>query len=72
MSNLGPQKSYAIPEGIMNHHGENYIALTLWSLDGKGAKLNSLSLHYAAAIQSSYSKPELVQATNYQQRYQSY
>ncbi|KAG8752322.1 hypothetical protein FRC11_008497, partial [Ceratobasidium sp. 423] len=31
-SNFGPQTVYPIPEGILNHRGENDILLTLWSL----------------------------------------
>lgn len=72
MSNLGPQVSYPIPEGIINHHGENYLAITLWSLDQKGAKIHDLSLAYDAAIYSGYSKPKLVAAAKYNKRSGSY
>ncbi|KAG8680419.1 hypothetical protein FRC11_002521, partial [Ceratobasidium sp. 423] len=32
ISNFGPQTVYPVPEGILNHRGENDILLTLWSL----------------------------------------
>ncbi|KAG8685784.1 hypothetical protein FRC08_012917 [Ceratobasidium sp. 394] len=31
-SNFGPQTVYPIPEGILNHRGENDVLMTLWSL----------------------------------------
>ncbi|KAG8737249.1 hypothetical protein FRC10_008399 [Ceratobasidium sp. 414] len=31
-SNYGPQTVFPIPEGIINHRGENDVLLTLWSL----------------------------------------
>ncbi|CAE7133094.1 unnamed protein product, partial [Rhizoctonia solani] len=32
VSNLGPQSVYPIPEGILNHRGQNDVLLTIWSL----------------------------------------
>ncbi|PSS38122.1 hypothetical protein PHLCEN_2v29 [Hermanssonia centrifuga] len=32
ISNFGPQTIFPVPEGILNHHGQNQIAVTLWSL----------------------------------------
>lgn len=34
VSNLGPQSRFTVPEGIMNHQGENWLALVIWALDG--------------------------------------
>ncbi|KAI0783507.1 glycoside hydrolase family 35 protein [Abortiporus biennis] len=44
ISNFGPQTVFPIPEGVLNHHGMNEIALTLWSLDSSGAKIADLKL----------------------------
>jgi hypothetical protein len=32
LSSLGPQVSYPIPEGILNHHGTNDVLISLWAL----------------------------------------
>ncbi|KAG9085345.1 hypothetical protein FRC06_003654 [Ceratobasidium sp. 370] len=53
VSNLGPQTVYPIPEGILNHRGENDILLALWSLDPFGAKVDDLELISATALSSS-------------------
>lgn len=68
VNNIGPQVSYPIPEGILNHHGENYVALTLWSLEPNGAKLAGLSLRAGAVVQSGYTKPALVEGETYTER----
>lgn len=49
--------SYPIPEGILNHNGINYIALTLWAQDPSGAKIGGLDLVPSALIRSDYFKP---------------
>ncbi|KAL5358314.1 putative beta-galactosidase E [Aspergillus floccosus] len=41
---LGPQTSFPVPEGILNHNGINYVAVTLWALGGEGARIGSLEL----------------------------
>lgn len=61
MNNLGPQTSYPVPEGILNHSGQNYLTLTVWSLNSVGAKLDGLKLEAGGIVKSSYSKPALVQ-----------
>ncbi|KAI1632573.1 glycoside hydrolase superfamily [Biscogniauxia mediterranea] len=57
VANLGPQMNFPIPEGILNHNGVNTIALTLWSLDDRGAKLDGLSLEPEMPLWSGYRKP---------------
>ncbi|CAE6472777.1 unnamed protein product [Rhizoctonia solani] len=52
-SNFGPQTVYPIPEGILNHRGENDILLTLWSLDGAGAKVANVELTPTIILSSS-------------------
>lgn len=68
VNNIGPQISYPIPEGILNHNGENYLALTLWSLEPNGAKLAGLSLEAGSVVQSGYTKPALVEGETYNER----
>ncbi|CAE6453872.1 unnamed protein product [Rhizoctonia solani] len=44
VSNFGPQTVYPVPEGVLNHRGENDILLTLWSLDPAGAQITNVEL----------------------------
>jgi hypothetical protein len=32
LSSIGPQISFPIPEGILNHHGKNEVLISLWAL----------------------------------------
>ncbi|KAJ7128348.1 galactose-binding domain-like protein [Mycena epipterygia] len=50
---LGPQVSYPIPEGILNHHGTNEVLITLWALNASGAKMSKLELNKRASLTSS-------------------
>lgn len=54
VNNIGPQTVYPVPEGVLNHNGNNYVALTLWSLDGSGAALTNFSLEPQAEIMRGY------------------
>ncbi|KAG9124447.1 hypothetical protein FRC07_011605 [Ceratobasidium sp. 392] len=53
VSNMGPQTVYPIPEGILNHRGENDVLLALWALDSTGAKVPDLKLVSNFAVSSS-------------------
>ncbi|CAE6444221.1 unnamed protein product [Rhizoctonia solani] len=33
IANLGPQYKFPIPEGILNHRGENTVAIAIWSME---------------------------------------
>ncbi|KAI0116583.1 glycoside hydrolase family 35 protein [Hypoxylon sp. NC0597] len=57
VANIGPQTSFPVPEGILNHNGLNTVALTLWSLDGGGARLDGFSLEPEMPLWSGYRKP---------------
>ncbi|KAG7096341.1 hypothetical protein E1B28_003785 [Marasmius oreades] len=63
ISGLGPQTSYPIPEGILNHHGTNEVLLTLWALNKGGAKFGKLELKKRGVLSSSKkAKVEVVEA----------
>ncbi|CAE6536961.1 unnamed protein product [Rhizoctonia solani] len=51
-SNYGPQTVFPIPEGIINHRGENDLLLTIWSLDAEGAKIARLDLVSSIVLES--------------------
>ena len=50
--NIGPQDSYPVPEGILNYHGTNWVAVSLWALDAAGAKIDGLQLVAGELVQS--------------------
>ena len=59
VNNIGPQTSFPVPQGILDYHGTNYLALSLWALDNNGAKLEGFKLVSTAVIQSGYQNMEL-------------
>lgn len=42
-SNVGPQTEFYVPEGILNYDGENWLGVTVWALEGDGAKIPALN-----------------------------
>ncbi|TDL23060.1 glycoside hydrolase family 35 protein [Rickenella mellea] len=48
----GPQTLFPLPEGILNHQGENELLVTIWSLDAQGAKIADIGLVNTATIDS--------------------
>lgn len=72
VANLGPQTNFPVPEGILNHNGLNTVALTLWSVDNSGAKLDGLSLEAEMPLWSGYKKPWLVDSPAWKTRNGAY
>jgi beta-galactosidase GanA len=44
VNNVGPQRVFTLPQGILRHHGQNTIALAVWSYDGPSGGLGQVSL----------------------------
>ena len=72
VNNIGPQTAFPVPEGILNYHGTNYVALTLWALDASGAKIDDLQLVTTAVVQSGYGPVELSPMTPWEARKGAY
>lgn len=72
VNNIGPQTAFPVPEGILNHHGTNYIALSLWALDARGAKIEDIQLIPTAVIQSGYGPIEMSPMPAYKERVGAY
>ncbi|KAE8454333.1 hypothetical protein EG329_005258 [Mollisiaceae sp. DMI_Dod_QoI] len=72
VNNLGPQRTFPVPEGILNYNGRNDVSLTLWSLDTSGAKIGGFALVPQAMIKSGYSKPSLVDSPAWTKREKAY
>jgi len=57
---LGPQHSFPIPNGILNPHGHNTIAIAVWNLDASTGGLGRVSL----TIYGSYASSLVVRPVN--------
>ncbi len=44
INDVGPQRVFTLPEGILNHRGKNSIALAVWSADASSGGLGKVSL----------------------------
>ncbi|KAF2193808.1 glycoside hydrolase family 35 protein [Zopfia rhizophila CBS 207.26] len=52
INNIGPQTSFPVPEGILNYHGTNFVAVSLWGLEAEGARVEGLKLVHGPIIQT--------------------
>ncbi|PGH07140.1 beta-galactosidase [Blastomyces parvus] len=68
VSNLGPQTSFPVPQGILNYQGKNTVGITLWALDGKGAKLERFVLEYREAVRTGMRDVTLVDGPAWKER----
>ncbi|KAF2178184.1 glycoside hydrolase family 35 protein [Zopfia rhizophila CBS 207.26] len=71
VSNLGPQTTYPIPEGTLNHNGPNTLALILWALKPEGTEVN-MQLAYNNVIMSGYRRPRTVEGWRWEEREEAY
>ena len=53
VSNIGPQVLFPVPNGILNANGVNYVAITVWALEG-AVKIADLKLVPTLVVQSAY------------------
>ncbi|KAF2089080.1 glycoside hydrolase family 35 protein [Saccharata proteae CBS 121410] len=70
--NVGPQDSFPVPEGIFDYHGTNWVAISLWSLEADGAKLDGLELVVDAVVQSGYGAVQLSPMSAWEEREGAY
>lgn len=68
ISNIGPQTEFPVPEGILNYNGENWLGVSVWALDGNGAKVPGLSLVSRPPVLTSRNKVDLVDGPSYTKR----
>lgn len=71
VNNIGPQTSFPVPEGILNYHGTNFLAVSVWALDAAGAHVE-LQLVNTAIIQSGFGPVELSPMPRYTPRVGAY
>nr|POF02402.1 putative beta-galactosidase a [Quercus suber] len=70
--NIGPQGKFPVPEGIWNYHGSNYVAVSLWSLEASGVKVEDFSLVAGPVIQSGYGEIGMSPITSWSKREGAY
>ncbi|CBX92575.1 hypothetical protein IAQ61_006037, partial [Plenodomus lingam] len=68
VSNVGPQTKFPVNEGILNYRGINYVALSLWGLDGEPVKVEGLELTTDAVIWSGLGKIATVKGQMWERR----
>ena len=44
VNNVGPQHQFYVPDGILNDHGQNTLAIAVWGLSQAGGGLDQVSL----------------------------
>ncbi|KAI0180576.1 glycoside hydrolase family 35 protein [Hypoxylon sp. FL1284] len=67
-SNIGPQTTFPVPEGILDYGGSNYVALTIWALEEGGAKVPGLELVPATPVWTGREKVEVVDSPAWDKR----
>ncbi|KAL6352317.1 hypothetical protein LRP88_14401 [Fusarium phalaenopsidis] len=72
VSSIGPQTVFPVPEGVLNYHGDNWIGVSIWALEEKGAKLPGLRLTAGAPVQTGRQPIKVVQGPKYSQRSGAY
>ncbi|KAH8662000.1 glycoside hydrolase superfamily [Xylariales sp. PMI_506] len=60
VSNIGPQTSFPVPEGILNYNGENWVSLMVWNLEETVTKVMSFGLEAGVPVLTGRSPVTLV------------
>ncbi|PVH82092.1 glycoside hydrolase family 35 protein [Cadophora sp. DSE1049] len=68
VNNIGPQSEFPVPEGVLNYHGQNWLAIELWAQQASGAHLTDFSLKAGTPAWTSNDRPEMVPRPAYSKR----
>ncbi|RDW80818.1 putative beta-galactosidase [Coleophoma crateriformis] len=71
-NNIGPQTNYPVPQGILNYHGKNWLAVEIWAQQANGAHLSNFSLVAGTPVLTSLKQPALVPIPSYSKRAGAY
>ncbi|RKU43640.1 hypothetical protein DL546_004893 [Coniochaeta pulveracea] len=72
VSNVGPQKEFPVPEGILNHDGDNWIGVAVWALEEGGAKVPGLDLRAGVPVLTAREKVSVVKGSDWEKREGAY
>lgn len=65
VSNIGPQTSFPVPEGILNYRGTNWVAVSLWASSEEGAKLDNFELSHERPVKTGMREVEAAEQPKY-------
>ncbi|KAL2070750.1 hypothetical protein VTL71DRAFT_13776 [Oculimacula yallundae] len=68
VNNIGPQTEFPVPEGVLNYHGQNWLAIELWAQQATGAHLTDFELKAGTPVWTSMARPEMVPRPAYSKR----
>ncbi|TVY31741.1 putative beta-galactosidase A [Lachnellula subtilissima] len=68
VNNIGPQSSFPVPQGILDYHGQNWLAIELWAQQASGAQLTNFTLEAGTPVWTSMKQPELAPRPSYSKR----
>ncbi|KAF4636287.1 hypothetical protein G7Y89_g1812 [Cudoniella acicularis] len=71
-NNIGPQSSYPVPQGILNYHGQNWLAIEIWAQQADGAHLTNFTLQAGTPVWTSMTEPKMAPSPSYSQRAGAY
>jgi hypothetical protein len=72
VSNVGPQTSFPVPEGILNYKGDNWVGLAVWAVTGSGAKVPDLELVAGTPVLTGRSPVQVVDSPAWTKRFGAY
>lgn len=72
VSNIGPQTEYPVPEGIWNYQGQNWLGISLWTLESTGGKLGTVELVAGQAVETGREPVSVVDSPVWSQRQGAY
>ncbi|BCS19877.1 glycoside hydrolase family 35 protein [Aspergillus puulaauensis] len=72
LSNIGPQSTFPVPEGILDYNGENWIGLVVWALNEGGAAIPGIELEAGTPLYTSRRPVKLVKSPRYERRLGAY
>jgi hypothetical protein len=68
IANVGPQHTFVLPNGILNPHGRNTLAIAVTSNGGAGNGLENVALTNLGTVRSDGAAVSLVAAPSWNRR----
>ncbi|KAH8678995.1 glycoside hydrolase family 35 protein [Tricladium varicosporioides] len=72
VNNIGPQSSFPVPQGILDYHGQNWLAIELWAQQADGAHLTNFTLRAGTPVWTSMDEPRMAPRPSYSKRAGAY
>ncbi|EKD21737.1 uncharacterized protein L3040_004959 [Drepanopeziza brunnea f. sp. 'multigermtubi'] len=72
INNVGPQTDFPVPQGILNYHGQNWLAVEIWAQQATGAHLTDFRLKAGTPVWTSMERPAMAPIPSYGERTGAY